>query len=236
MIPYSVKDLTIVEPTPPPKAKSKVVKEISNAWKNTAHIDCKGWVWVSKDKLHSILRTTKKNVEYIFMQFPDESKATFGNNTYVRGYEVMKFICKSFEENATGTKLTYLETSKQYYDSISSCDKAKLLRLEYEKEIKKQIRNLKKERMKTYNIKNDELTNEPLNTKTAEFSHIRSVSMHPDFSAIVENGLVVNKETHKIITSYGINDENELLNLCYQMNWSTLWYNVFMKNFSILLN
>jgi len=33
MIPYSVKDLKIDEPKVNEKAKSKVVKEISNAWK-----------------------------------------------------------------------------------------------------------------------------------------------------------------------------------------------------------
>ena len=63
MIPYSVKDLKIDEPKVNEKAKSKVVKEISNAWKNTSRIDYKGWVWVRKDKLHSILRTTKNNIE-----------------------------------------------------------------------------------------------------------------------------------------------------------------------------
>ena len=59
MIPYSVKDLEIIEPEVNKDAKSKVVTEISNAWKNTSMIDYRGWVWVKKDKLHSILRTTK---------------------------------------------------------------------------------------------------------------------------------------------------------------------------------
>ena len=143
MIPYSVKDLKIDEPIVNEKAKSKVVKEISNAWKNTSRIDYKGWVWVRKDKLHSILRTTKNNIEYIFMQIPDQSKATFGNETYVRGYEVLKLIAKSIEESGTGTKGMYLETSKQFYDAISSCEKAKLLRLEYVNKLKSQRRLLK---------------------------------------------------------------------------------------------
>ena len=76
------------------------------------------------------------------MQIPDQYKATFGNETYVRGYEVLRLIAKSLEENGTGTKGIYLETSKQYYDSISSCDKAKLLRIEYENQLKNQRRLL----------------------------------------------------------------------------------------------
>ena len=235
MIPYSVKDLDIIEPEVNKDAKSKVVKEISNAWKNTSMIDYKGWVWVKKDKLHSILRTTKNNMEYIFMQIPDQYKATFGNETYVRGYEVLRLIAKSLEENGTGTKGIYLETSKQYYDSISSCDKAKLLRIEYENQLKNQRRLLKKKRIKAYNIKHDEWTKQPLKIRYAEFSHIRSVAIYKFISDSIDNGLIVNKDTHNIITSHGINDEDELLNLCTKMNWSIDWYNIFIQNLSKLM-
>ena len=234
MIPYSVKDLKIDEPIVNEKAKSKVVKEISNAWKNTSRIDYKGWVWVRKDKLHSILRTTKNNIEYIFMQIPDQSKATFGNETYVRGYEVLKLIAKSIEESGTGTKVMYLETSKQFYDAISSCEKARLLRLEYENQLKSQRRLLKRKRINAYHIKNDELTNEPLKVRSAEFSHIRSVAMYKFISDSIDNGLIVNKETHKIITAEGINDENELLSLCHRRNWSVDWYDIFVEKLSHL--
>ena len=235
MIPYSVKDLKIIEPVVNENAKSKVVKEISNAWKNTSIIDYKGWVWVKKDRLHSILRTTKNNTDYIFMQIPDEYKANFGNETYVRGYEVLRLIAKSMEENGTGTKAVYLETSKQYYDSISTCDKAKLLRLEYENQLKTQRKLLKKKRINAYKIKHDELTKEPLKVRTAEFSHIRSVAMYKLISDSIDNGLIVNKNTHSIITSHGINDEIELLDLCKEMNWAVDWYDIYIKNLSKLM-
>lgn len=235
MIPYSVKDLDILEPEVNKDAKSKVVKEISNAWKNTSIIDYKGWIWVKKDKLHSILRTTKNNMEYIFMQIPDQYKATFGSETYVRGYEVLRLIAKSLEEDGTGTKGIYLETSKKYYDSISSCDKAKLLRLEYDNQLKNQRKLLKKKRIKAYKVKYDELTKEPLKTRSAEFSHIRSVAIYKFISDSIDNGLIVNKETHNIITSHGINDEDELLGLCHEMDWCIDWYDVFRENLSILM-
>lgn len=169
------------------------------------------------------------------MQIPDESKATFGNETYVRGYEVLKLIAKCLEENGTGTKGIYLETSKQYYDSITTCDKAKLLRLEYENQLKNQRKLLKKKRINAHNIKNDELTKEPLIVRSSEFSHIRSVAMYKFISDSIDNGLIVNKETHNIITAQGINDESELLNLCTEMNWAIDWYNVYMQNLSKLM-
>lgn len=223
MIPYSVKDLNIVEPIVDEKAKGKVVKEISNAWKNATVIDNKGWLWVSKDKLHSILRTKKSNIGYVLMQIPDEYKVNIGSNTYIRGYKVLEIIARNIEEGGVGTKGLYLETSKQYYDSINLCDKVKLLRLEYDNTMKEQRKKLKKKRIKKYRIKYDELTNESL-TKEAEFSHIRSVCMYKYISDNIENGLIVNKQTHELITSRGINDEEELLELCKKVSWNVSWY------------
>jgi len=111
---------------------------------------------------------------------------------------------------------------------------AKLLRLEYENQLKSQRRLLKKKRINAYHIKNDELTNEPLKVRTAEFSHIRSVAMYKFISDSIDNGLIVNKETHKIITAEGVNDENELLSLCHSRNWSVDWYDIFVEKLSHL--
>ena len=192
MIPYSVKDLKIDEPIVNEKAKSKVVKEISNAWKNTSRIDYKGWVWVRKDKLHSILRTTKNNIEYIFMQIPDQSKATFGNETYVRGYEVLKLIAKSIEESGTGTKGMYLETSKQFYDAISSCEKARLLRLEYENQLKSQSRLLKRKRINAYHIKNDESAKARMTGKSTKTVTEKAIEGMGKYAEYVEGFVTLN--------------------------------------------
>ena len=229
MLPYSVKDLTFIEPIADKKAKSKVVKEISNAWKDATVIDSKGWLWVRQDKLHSILRIRKNNVGYILMQIPDEFKISIANSTYIRGYKVLEVIAKSIEEDGVGTKGIYLETSRKYYDSINLCDKVKLLRLEYDSGLKEQRKKLKKKRIKKYDIKLDELTNEVLR-RGCEFSHIRSVTMYKYISDNIDNGLIVNKETHNLITSRGVNDEDELRDLCEEQNWNIDWYDKYIGN------
>jgi len=90
---------------------------------------------------------------------------------------------------------------------------------------------LKKRRIKTYKIKFDELTGLPLDTKNSDFSHIRSFSLFPGLADNINNGLIVNKNTHKIITEKNINDEEELYDLCIEMNWQTNWYDEFKENF-----
>lgn len=218
-----MRDISFEEPIPNENAKSKVVTEISNAWKNATYIDNKGWLWVRKDKLHSILRTNKANAEFMLMQLPDEYIMNIVSDVYVRGYKVLEIIARTMEENGVGTKGIYLETSKNYYDSINLCDKVKLIRLQYDNCIKEERKKLKNKRRKKYQIFYDELTNDPLK-RGCEFSHIRSVAMYKHISDNIDNGLVVNKDTHIKITSMGINDEEELLRLCKKEGWNTIWY------------
>lgn len=217
------------------RAKKKVITEISNAWQAATRFDNKGWLWIRKDKLHCILRTQKNKINYILMQIDDEHKVSFGNEEYVRGYKILELIAKEIEENGVGTKGIYLNTSKSYYDCINECDKVQLLRLQYDGWIKEQRKKLKNKRIKKYKITFDELTGKELKND-AEFSHIRSVSTFKHISDSIDNGLIVNKETHKIITARGIQDEAELKNLCIEHDWNIDWYLPYVEKLGILLN
>lgn len=71
-----------------------------------------------------------------------------------------------------------------------------------------------------------------LNKKvTAEFSHIRSVAIYPDLQLELDNGLIVNKKTHEIITEKGIQNEDDLYTLCLTKGWNTKWYNFYKQTF-----
>ena len=162
------------------------------------------------------------------MQIEDKFKSRIGNKIYIRGFKIIEIISKCIEEDGVGTKGIYLQTSKSYYESINCCDKVKLLRLEYDNVLKEERKKLKNKRRKKYNIEFDELTGEKLK-RCCEFSHIRSVAMYKSISDNIDNGLIVNKETHQIITSRGVNDEYELLNLCEEEGWSTSWYEKYIN-------
>ena len=83
---------------------------------------------------------------------------------------------------------------------------------------------MKSKRIKKYFIQKDELTGESLISNTAEFSHIRSVALHSDLQLEIENGLIVNKETHEIITKENVQNEDDLYSLCIKNNWDTSWH------------
>ena len=205
---------------------------MSRAWRDSVLIDEKGWMWIKKDKLHSILRTSKSNAQFLVMKMGDEFKRSFNREIYVRGYKILELIAKTIEENGAGSKGINLEASRQFFDTINQCDTVKLQRLEFDYTLKEARKKLKNKRKRKYSIKCDELSGEELK-REFEFSHIRSFAIYRELSDQIDNGLLVNKETHRLITERGVNEENGLLELCKEQGWNTNWYRSYIKIYLI---
>ncbi|WP_330924888.1 hypothetical protein [Candidatus Sororendozoicomonas aggregata] len=108
--------------------------------------------------------------------------------------------------------------------SVRDSECAEVIRLKYSEHIMVLKRELKRTRIKEFNIISDELTGIKLMVATSEFHHIRRQSVYPYLVNMIWNGLIVNKETHKIITANNINDEYDLRDLCDEMGWSKRWF------------
>ena len=69
LIPYRQgKDLNYTEPVLENQITQKVKSELQRAWRDSILIDEKGWMWVKKNKLHSIIRTNKANAQFLVMR------------------------------------------------------------------------------------------------------------------------------------------------------------------------
>ncbi|WP_235069035.1 hypothetical protein [Turicibacter sp. TJ11] len=232
LIPYRQgKDLNYTEPVLENQITQKVKSELQRAWRDSILIDEKGWMWVKKNKLHSIIRTNKANAQFLVMRLSSEFKCNFNGELYIRGYKVLELLAKTIEENGAGKKGLNLEASKKFYDAINTCESVRLQRLEYDYTLNEARKKLKKKRRTKYKLTHDELTGEPLIIRSCEFSHIRSQAMYRELSDHIDNGLIVNKETHRLITERGINDENELLSFCKEQGWKTDWYDAYIHKF-----
>lgn len=215
------------KPALPPTLHDRTLTSITNALNAEAYLDPQGRLWLSREKLHSILRTTKANANDLFDSFDEVRKIE--NHWYVRAHEVMGRICKEIEEADSLKKGEYLSFSEQCLIAIRDSDRATVKRARFLEEWKEKKKKLKNARIKRYGIVTDELTGDLLEKRTAEFSHIRSSSLYRDLSLDIENGLIVNKNTHELITASGINEEEELLFLCEQEGWSTTWYDEYKE-------
>lgn len=211
------------------KLTQSTVNSIVNAWDNHTVLDDYGRPWINSDGIHTVLRTNKDNAAYLVGGLANDQKYQDGCNLFVRGEAVCYLLDSTILNARSMLRENYVKYSQLLYIAIRDCSRARELRGEHYEYIKKQIKTLKRKRINEYQIDFDELTNELLQGATAEFSHIRSVSIFPEWASHMNNGLIVNKNTHKVITQNGVNDENELLSLCELQDWDTSWYHEFSE-------
>lgn len=219
-----------------PYMKQKTMNEIKNSWNKIASLDNFGRVWVAAKGIHVLLRTTPDYAKYYIGGIRDEYKFEVKDDVLIKGEVIYSLLDRCIQSAGQSSRENYLRYSEMFYRAIRDCDYAKNIRNEFNCFINNEKPKLKKRRIIQYLIKYDELTNEKLNINKCEFSHIRSAALYPVIATYIENGLIVNKSTHQLITSEGIGDEIQLYTLCIEKRWNTDWYDHFTKCFSRLSN
>lgn len=199
------------------------VTAIKNAWINGAYLDKRGIVWINREYLHTLLRVSKNLVNYYLAQI------NRSNDDFISGKDFIFLISDIFENATTFKRRDYIRYSENLYRLIRDSDKAEVLRARYQENISEKKNGLKKDRLKKYPTNVDELTGKKLDYQRSEFSHIRSVAVYPDLQLEIENGLIVNKETHDIITKENVQNEDDLYSLCIKNNWNINWYDYYRK-------
>ncbi len=207
---------------------STTLTKIKNAWQNHAVVDNLGYVWLEFSGVGSVLRIVKrKKAKYFVDNFISEyDKRTINGKTYIRGTVLGKMIDENIQGARTSKKRRYSKFSRDLYQIIVDHDVCENIRAISSEELVFALRKMKTERLKflkgTKYEDIDELTLDDLE-KNAHFSHVRSVSLFPELALAVWNGLLVNSETHKLITKQNIQDEKQLVKLCKEKGWSTKW-------------
>ncbi len=227
----NAKDIVFITPGYDETYNEKVINEIINAWRNGGNLDVFGRVWIDTCYLPQILRTNNANARYLLGRISDRLKMVSDGREYVRGTEIGRLIDMGIQSADTRSKERNLRYSRDVYNSIVDSETAQLLRADRMEQFRVDKRKLKNRRMRKYNITIDELTGEMLDTVNCQFSHIRSWSMYPELATNIDNGHIVNKQTHDIITAHEINDEDELLSLCVERGWDTEWYESYIDMF-----
>lgn len=228
-----LKDVHYKEPERAQNLNNRTVKAIKNAF-DKAILDKRGWIWIEEESIHSLLRVkTKADARYYMEKVPKEYERSINGKKYIRGFTFIAIINKFIEEKGNNK---YLPLVNDYYNCINESNDVKVVKMEYARFLKEEKKKLKAKRIKKYKIKVDELTGKKINKKTCEFSHIRSVSVYQEYSDNIENGLIVNKETHDEITMKVINDEDELYDFCLTKGWSLSWYDNYKKLFGEIVN
>lgn len=184
----------------------------------------RGEVWISTDKIWHILRKkSEKESNYEIEKIKDSNKININGEVFINSATIIEFLLRKAVINPNN------EILSSVIDILIKVQNDKVVqgqREKYNKQIKDQLSQLGKTRVKEKGIINDELTGEALK-KTYDFHHVRarSVSGNERYQLDIELGLVINKKTHKDITKKGIIDEDTLYIFCMENNWKIDWYN-----------
>lgn len=207
----------------------KHLQGICNAWHRGVQIDSCGRIWICQSELHNILRTTKAAARYWLLEISDEYQLECQGETYILGSEIYRLLDITIQSAGSIKKEKYASFSEEIYRLIRDSHKLKTIRYEFYEEIESHKKNLKQIRIRELELDADELTGDLLDEINSDFSHIRNAKIYLPLADKYWNGLIVNKETHKIITKANINDEDELYDLCVSEDWSTEWYSTFSQ-------
>lgn len=214
---FFTKLATMILPKPvyDPDAYDKAtVTKIHKAWVEGGGVDLSGCLWIDVDSLPAILRTTRPRVEVLLEQVERAELQEIDNKLYLYGPEALKRI--AVEKTRAGTnekRLKYLKLSMEMYQQLDDSGAIDDKKHKFQFALLEAKKSLKGDRLEKIHTDTDELTGKPL-SQDAQFSHIRAFHAYPAIGLKIENGLIVNPETHAVITKQGVVNEKQLLKLC----------------------
>ncbi len=217
------------------------LRGIFNAWIAASVIDQRGALWVKASQLHTILRTKKDKARYFLGGAGKRDKVQMTApgmlgekvlETLVRSTKVCEWVNQSIQSPTATRTADYLKYSEAVYRKVRDCKEARLLRAEFREQLESTQKNLKKQRVKRLKIKHDELTGASLE-RSANFAHIRAACVYFEMADKDWNGVVINVETHQVLTKEGILDEGELLHFCEKKKWKTDWHGTFKRELKV---
>lgn len=206
------------------------IQQTLNAWSRGSLVDGIGQVWIDDDFLSSIWRTDKATASYFADDIRDKDKSSFNGKNYIKYSAVIYILNELIQSPIKNKRREYLKVSDKIGTAVRDSAFVHNKQLIYSEHIEDAKKKLKSQRIKMYNISLDELTFEPLELSSSEFHHIRRQSIYPNLISFIWNGLVINKQTHTIITQSDISDEYDLEVLCKEKRWSLDWLNEYISN------
>ncbi|MBD2741570.1 hypothetical protein [Coleofasciculus sp. FACHB-1120] len=210
------------------KLNPRTLAEIENAWIKGIRININdGKIWLDSERVHSVLRTDKASASKWVILLPDHFKVEIEKREYVNAVALAASLQHKMPLSRDDYHRAYREVSWEMLTALRRAPQVEKIYGLLRRDLDKALSKLKNKRIKDYKIVCDELTGETLR-KYAEFSHIRSKDIYPEYALFIWNGLVVNKTTHGIITANNITNEDDLLELCDQNGWDTSWHREFI--------
>lgn len=171
-----------------------------------------GTTLVNEKAIADMFGESKKDAKFIIdNKIPESKKVNINSSLYVKSGAVIEEAHTRAEEHSDASKRAKNRYSEESLINISKSSDVKAQKGDFEDFAKKKEKKLSKKRQSTNDIKNDEVTGEPLKGN-GDFHHKNKKTIYTDPVDRLDpnKGVLVNKETHNDIHTNDVNSEEAL--------------------------
>lgn len=207
---------------------ASTLTSIINAFEKATLININGAIFINVSYLHTLLRTSPGAANIIWQDGIDgyasgRQSVTFGETLYITGPDFIGLLDARIQ-NSIGDSKLYLQYIQEAYYTISNDNQIQDVRVSFIHTIEKMRTKMKEKRIREKNITHCEFTGKEITSRSiVEFAHIQSVATSPQKALDVNNGVIILKEIHRMLTNLEIHDFSGMYNFCLANKYNLSW-------------
>ena len=216
---YSAEDLTITFPAPSCHLTEKETSKTRSLIKETSIYtpDSKGYL--NTKGLPHLMGTDKKSTNRFYNNLDNVDKFENGAERYASLESVDKEVSKRLQEPRDTLQRERLRDSENCINAFRDAPELEKIREIEESKNRKEQSNLKFKKIRLENIKNCQLSGEPLE-KDAHAHHIERRADKPRLARDLNNIVVANQNPHDEVHRENAESREELKKLCEKKGWN----------------
>jgi hypothetical protein len=205
------------------------ITAIVNAFFVNTKICVNGIPYLKVSGLSTILRTGNSGAERPLIYQGMSGVISASEIVDIEGVEhisgpTLRALIDTRMSQTTGRTRQYLLVAMESYERILNLSQVRDLKELFLDDIRNNRSLLKTQRIAECNIIACEFTGAIFTSRQeVEFAHIESVVTNPLLALNINNGVIILKTIHQILTRSGIHGFEGMYNFCVENNYSTVW-------------
>lgn len=205
------------------------IESITKALYVNTKICVNGVPFIKVQGIADIIRTGNSGLERALIYqglpgfLPRSEIVSIDGLDHISGHSLCAILDSRIASRSGKTK-QYLQIALNLYYKILNTGAVRDLKEMFLEEIESKRASLKLERIRVYEIKECEFTENLIHDfSLVQFAHIDSVVYNPNRALDINNGVIIFREIHADMTRRGINSYEETYSYCEEKGYSLKW-------------
>lgn len=211
---------------------ARTLNGIISALNSGVIVNSNGAIFINVSVLHTLLRTNPGAANTIWQDgipgyVSGVDGRTIEGSIYISGSDFVGLL-DARRQTSIGQSKLYLQFIQAAYNTISDHPQLIDVRTAFIKTIDKMRSTLKSRKIKEKNITCCEFTGFKFtNVNQVEFAHVNSIITDPENALNTNNGVIIMKQIHAVLTKLQIQTFSGMYIFCQQNNFFTDWAEAF---------